>query len=195
MYYVALSPVGGDALVKPVRPLYASYLRESVYLRFQPLSDEQYLDGPIGILSTPAPFTYILDSDAINLCIEWQPGLLVIQVGLQTTRWAARRSPNPQFAGRHATATEIETFMKWEGRHIERPPQYGIIFDAWDDIVEQSFDSWQPASHQQNDVIGGVVDRLDKLYDRVPKDSDAYREQVEKWRRSDFWNMRWEDFD
>jgi hypothetical protein len=117
-------------------------------------------------------------------------------------RWAARRSPNPQFGGRSATAAEIERYAEWEEswekqHYLVQPPQYGLIFDAWDDNVEQSFSTWQLASELQNRTIRKVFDRLDELAKRPPRDtsSRAYGERREDWHRSDFWNMRWEDFD
>jgi hypothetical protein len=63
-----------------VRPLYERYFREEVVPRLQPLSQDQYLGGPIGIATTAARWSYVLDIEAVNWCIEWNPGLLVINV-------------------------------------------------------------------------------------------------------------------
>jgi hypothetical protein len=199
MHHIALRP-GRLALVKPVHPLYARYFREEVLPRFQPISLDQFVAGPIGISTTAARFSYVLDNEAVNWCIEWNPGLLVINVTPNSMQWAARRSPNPEFGGRSATAAERERYAEWEQswekkHHLVQPPQYGLIFDAWDDIVEQSFSGWQPASDLQSQTIRKVFDRLDGLAERLPKDTSTYGECVEEWRRSDFWRMRWEDFD
>src|SRR5262252_8795877 len=95
MYHIAVRP-SRPPLVKPLRPLYERYLREQVIPRFQPLSLDRYLDGPNGILATAARFSYVLDDEAVNWCIEWSPGLLVINVTPQAIQWGARRSPNAQ---------------------------------------------------------------------------------------------------
>jgi hypothetical protein len=200
MYHVALRPTHSP-LVKPVRPLYASYLHDEIIPRFQGLSEDQYLGGPIGILTTAARFSYVLYNEAVNWCIEWSPGLLVINVTSDSMKWAARRSPNPQFGGRSATAAEIEKYEDWEDswekQHLLPPPQYGLVFDAWDDIIEESFSNWQSTTEQQSRTVRMIFDRMDELAGRLPKDTNgrAYRELMEEWRRSDFWNMQWENFD
>jgi hypothetical protein len=102
MYHIALK-LSSPPLVKPLRPLYERYFCEEIISRFGPLSLDQYLSGPIGIATTAARFSYVLDNEAVNWCIEWLPGLLVINVTADSMHWAARRSPNPQFGGRAAT--------------------------------------------------------------------------------------------
>jgi len=197
MYHIAVR-LSGPPLVKPLRPLYERYLREQVIPRFQPLSLDQYLSGPNGIPATLARFSYVLDNEAVNWCIEWEPGLLVINVTPHAMQWAARRSPNPQFGDRSATGAEIQRYEAWgeawENEHYPvPPPQHGLIFDAWDDMIEESFSEWQSASEAQTRVIRRVFGRLDKLAEELPKDgSDS---AYEEYHRSKFWNMRWEDFD
>jgi len=193
MHHIALRP-GRVALVKPVQRLYARYFHEEVVPRFQPISVDQFVGGPIGISTTAARFSYVLDNEAVNWCIEWNPGLFVISVTQNSMHWAARRSPNPEFGGRSATAEEIERYAEWaeaweKQHHLVPPPQYGLIFDAWNDIVEQSFSDWQPASEQQNRIIRKIFDHFDNLAGGLSND------RMEICRRSDFWNMRWEDFD
>jgi hypothetical protein len=56
------------------------YFREEILPKFQPLSLDQFLAGPNGILMTAARFSYVLAGEAVSWCIEWQPGLLVINV-------------------------------------------------------------------------------------------------------------------
>jgi hypothetical protein len=201
MYHVAVR-LSSPPLVKPVRPLYERYFRAEIIPKFRPLSLDQYLGGPIGIVTSAARFAYVLDNETMNWCIEWPPGLLVIDVTSDAMQWAARRSPNPQFGERSATDAEIERYEEWEEawerEHYPVPqPQYGLIFDAWDDIVEQSFSEWQPGSKVQTQAIQKGFAHLDKLAEKLPKDTNdgAYVERLEEWRRSDFWNMRWEDFD
>src|SRR5215467_8327784 len=82
----------------------------------------------------------------------------------------------------------------WENEHYPvPPPQYGLIFDAWDDMIEESFSEWQSASEAQARVIREVISRLDKLAEELPKDPSGRAYEV--YQRSDFWNMRWDDFD
>jgi hypothetical protein len=156
MYHVAVR-LSSPPLVRPVRPLYERYFRAEIIPKFRPLSLDQYLGGPIGIVTS---------------------------------------------AARSATDAEIERYEEWEEawerEHYPVPqPQYGLIFDAWDDIVEQSFSEWQPGSKEQTQAIQKGFAHLDKLAEKLPKDTNdgAYVERLEEWRRSDFWNMRWEDFD
>ncbi len=200
MYYIATGS-SQRPMLKPVRSLYTRYLREEVIPSFQPLTVEQYLGGPIGIVHTAARFSYVLDNSAVNWCIEWRPGLLVINVTPNSMQWAARRSPDPQFGGRSATAAEIESYEKWEqaweSQHLAPPPQYGLIFDPWTDILEQSFTDWKPASEQQTLTIHKVFDWLDALAESLRGQSGGktHAEQLEEWGRSYFWTMQWRDMD
>jgi hypothetical protein len=199
VHHIALRD-GAPPLTKPVRPPYAQYLREELVPRFQPLSLDQFLGGPNGILTTAARWSYVLDGEAVNWCIEWEPGLLVVNVTSDSMHWAARRSPNPEFGGRSATAAEIEQYdawvQSWERQHpFTPPPQYGLVFDAWDDVISQSFGEWQPASESQSQTARKIFDRLDEFAHGMPREMGTYCDRIEAWRRSDFWNMRWEDFD
>jgi len=89
MHHIALRP-GRVPLVKPVRRLYACYFYEEVVPRFQPISVEHFVGGPIGISTTAARFSYVLDNEAVNWCIEWSPGLLVINVTPDSMRCRPR---------------------------------------------------------------------------------------------------------
>jgi len=156
--------------------------------------------GQLGISTTAARYSYVLDKEAVNWCIEWNPGLFVINVTQNSMHWAARQSPDPEFGGRTPSTAERERYAmwehSWEKQHpLVQAPQYGLIFDVWDDIVEESFSDWRPASELQNQTIGTIFDRLDELAQGLPKDTITYGERIEEWRRSDFWKMRWEDFD
>jgi hypothetical protein len=188
-------------LLKSVRPSYVRYLRAEIIPRFQSLSEREYLGGPVGILNTFARFSYVLDEENLYWCIEWAPGLLVIDLTPNAMRWVARRSPNPEFGGRLASKAEIESFdvweRAWEESHNEPPPQYGIIFDAWDDVMERTFTRWRSASELQVRAIRRVLDGVNELCAGLPRDSQSqlYREHIEACRRSIFWNMRWEDLD
>jgi hypothetical protein len=196
MYHIATN-VNGPPLVKQLRPLYEGYLREQVIPRFRPLPLDQYLSGPNGILTTPARFSYVLDKEAVNWCIEWSPGLLVINVTPDSMQWAARRSPDPRFGDRSASDAEIKRYEDWEEMWEKEhypvlQPQRGLISDAWNDIMEESFSEWQSASEVQTQTIRRIFNRLDKLAEELTNASD---DAYEEWRRSSFWNMRWEDFD
>jgi hypothetical protein len=98
------------------------------------------------------------------------------------------RAPIAEPGGRLATAAEIQSFEQreesWDRQHPEPPPQYGLFFDAWDDIVEQSFSAWHPAADEQSRFIRLAFHRLDELAANLPSDarSAAYHERMEAWR-------------
>jgi len=62
MYHVA-DAADAPSLLKSVRESYVSYLRAEIISRFQPLSEREYLSGPVGILNTFARFSYVLDEE------------------------------------------------------------------------------------------------------------------------------------
>lgn len=188
MYHIAMN-VNGPPLVKQLRPLYEGYLREQVIPGFRSLPLDQYLSGPNGILTTAARSSYVLDEETVNWCIEWSPGLLVINVTPDSMQWAERRSPDPRFGDRSASDAEIKRYEDWEEMWEKEhypvlPPQRGLIFDAWNDIMEESFSEWQSASEVQTQTIRRIFNRLDKLAEELTNGAsdDAY----EEWRRSSF---------
>ena len=112
----------------PLGELEADYLETVVEPLLQPLEENQYIEGAQGILRTWARFSYVLKEEHVCWCIEWSPGLLVIDFspgGIM--RWCALRSPNPEFGGRTATEDELASYD--EDRHN---PQYHLVFTAWD---------------------------------------------------------------
>jgi hypothetical protein len=106
----------------------ADYLDDVVSPLLRPLGETEYIDGPQGILQTWARYSYVLSGENILWCIEWKPGLLVIEFSpTGSMRWCALRSPNPEFSGRVATEEELKSYYE------DRPnPQYGLLFRAWD---------------------------------------------------------------
>ena len=198
MHHVAAT-ASGQTLVKPLLPAYARYLREEVYPRLQPLSDSEYLNGPAGILNTLARFSYVIDGGRIFWCVEWRPGLLAIDLTPGGMRWAARRSPDPEFGGRRAASSELQRYdawqRAWQSEHREQPPQYGLIFDAWDDTVAQSFSAWQAASEAQHRIFRDALDALNTLTATLLHSPRSCERYMEMCRHSFFWNMQWNDFD
>jgi len=69
----------------------------------------------------------------------------------------------------------------------------GLVFDARDDVVFETLLEWQPAAEFEIEAIRRAFNYLDELTAAMPRDAGAYGERMQAWRRSDFWNMRWED--
>ncbi len=119
------------------------FLRKVVFPTMQPLSSEEYINGPAAILSTAARHSYVLHNNDVYWCVEWQPGLLVICFAPDgSMKWTAARSSNPRFGGRKATDAEIAAFDE-----DAYDPQYHLIFDGWDEqFEERDRERWEPAS-------------------------------------------------
>ena len=84
----------------PVSDSDAAYLRQAA-THLKPLSDKEYITGPAVILHTMAKYSYVLDSNELYWCIEWDPGLLIVKmVPDKKMEWVALRSPVPNFGGR-----------------------------------------------------------------------------------------------
>jgi hypothetical protein len=112
----------------PVADGDAAYLRQATaYLK--PLTDEQYITDPVGILQTMARYSYVLDGDALYWCIEWEPGLLIVKMAAEAElQWVALRSPVPNFAGREPLPEDGDP----SENEVDDNPQYNLIFASWD---------------------------------------------------------------
>jgi hypothetical protein len=123
------TPMVGD-----VAPELQAFLREQALPALEPLSPEQYCEGPLAVLNTMARASYVLTDDAVLWCIEWEPGLVVLRVARDgEMSWAAMRSPVPHFAGREPTPEDLAA--DW---HEDDPDScYSLVFDAWDAQFEE----------------------------------------------------------
>ena len=129
--------------VGPVPPKSAAFLQRATG-SLQPLSDEDYLNGPDVFLATAARSSYVLHGEDVYWCVEWQPGLIVVRFTPGgRMEWVALRSPIPDFGGREADPAEVEAFDEdaWN-------PHYDLVFDAWDaqfDAQNREWGSFTPA--------------------------------------------------
>lgn len=172
----------------PVAEREAEYLhRASTHL--QPLSDEEYMTGPAGILSGLAKSSYVLDGSTLYWCVEWEPGLIIVQMRPNhEMQWVALRSPSPDFAGREPLPVD----GKIEDYDPDENPQYDLIFTPWDaqyDAEYRKFGSFLPADE---DVLQRFSDALrhanelgSAMQKRFSNDTSKWyqncRRNIEKW--------------
>ena len=142
MKYIIFSEEGEKPFMRShsLRSSSETYLRETVLPVVRPISDEEYLDGPAKILSTFAPYSYVLDDEVVYWCAEWGTGLVVVRFAPdKSLAQAELRSPNPEFGGRVATDEEIENFDEDAENH-----QYKLVFDAWDaQFDDEELQEWE----------------------------------------------------
>lgn len=174
----------GDGDSEDESLLYAAPLAraEEAYLHrvkktLRPLSHEEYMEGPAVILQTAAKYSYILDRDTVLWCIEWAPGLIVVQFtpggGLA---WTAIRSPVPDFGGREATPAEVAAFDSEADN-----PQYNLIYDPWDaqfDVEDREAKEFVLAS---DDIATRYDDALAVVNDLAETMQDRYADEFELW--------------
>jgi hypothetical protein len=160
----------------PVPEEDASYLRQ-VVTTLRPLSDKEYLNGPVVCLETMAKYSYVLDGNDLYWLVEWEPGLLVVRFRPDgTMAWTAARSPVPDFGGREASEAEIDAYDE------DAPnPQYNLIFDPLDtqleaeDLADCGF---VPADDDINTRFDNATDHVNDLSDSFEEMSSKERE---KW--------------
>lgn len=143
-----------------------------------PLSDNEYLFGPAAILQTPACYSYVLSDDCVYWCVQWNPGFVCISFSPRgEMKWAAMRSPNPEFGGRVATDEEIEAFDE----QVENP-QYNLVYRAWDaQFDEERQTSWHPATQEQRSLFEAAIARVNKLSEQINEPATADKSAHEKW--------------
>jgi len=134
-------------------------------------------------------------------CIEWTPGLLVIDLTPGAMQWAARRSPNPEFGGRRASKAEIQNFDAWElpgkrattSRH-RNMGSFSTPGMMWSSEASPVGTPLLSSKYGQSVVSWTASTSYAQDYPEISQ-SQPYREHIEACRRSIFWNMRWEDLD
>jgi hypothetical protein len=187
-HYLIFLPGNEDvlALSRALGKLESDYLKRMVSPLLRPLAEAEYVQGPIGILHTFARYSYVLAGRNILWCVEWGPGLLVLEFSRRgSMRWCALRSPNPEFGGRVASEEELK------GYDEDHPnPQYNLVFTAWDARMDPDRrGGWTPATAYEitcweramarPNTVGREIARLSKeeqegLLARC-KDSDIWR--------------------
>ncbi|KIQ06333.1 MULTISPECIES: hypothetical protein [Pseudomonas] len=164
----------------PVAPEDAGYLTRCVIPHLQPLSDEEYLDGPAAILQTGARYSYILSAGAIYWCVEWQPGLVVVRFSPDTSMaWVALRSPVPDFAGR--VALEVDTAHYDEDAEDH---QYNLVFRSWDAQFDEDHrvrGAFEPASASEEASFNAAIRHANRLSNQDHSNDMERRDRLERF--------------
>ncbi|QDU94909.1 hypothetical protein [Lignipirellula cremea] len=173
--------------VGPVPPENAAYLRR-LKAELKPLSEEDYIQGPLAILHTMARYSYVLDGQDLYWCVEWEPGLLVIRFSPgQEMTWTAIRSPVPDFGGREPSDADLEEYDE-QADNL----QYDLVFDAWDAEIDEELregGGFAPAPDDVQTRFENAVARANELCEikeeRVGNDYDAWFDRclnnLERW--------------
>jgi hypothetical protein len=170
----------------PVADDDAAYLRAAA-AHLKPLTDEEYLTGPAGVLHTMAKYSYVLEGSELYWCVEWDPGLLIIKMSPDAEmEWAAIRSPVPEFGGRDPLPEDDEEY------DLDDNPQYNLIFTPWDaqyDEDEREWGSFIPADAEVQTRFEAALARANSLSSVLESRYAGDREQwlqlcnenLEKW--------------
>jgi hypothetical protein len=157
----------------------ADYLREVVLPRLRPLSEEDYVNGPLAILGSGAHLSYVLAGSDVYWCVEWNPGLLVIRFSADgSMSWCALRSPVPDFGGRAATGEELDAYDEDEPN-----PQYNLVFDAWDPQLDPDLrDGWTTASGDESRRWKAAMAQAERFGAAMGELSEKDPEAYDRWR-------------
>jgi hypothetical protein len=175
------APVLSLALCK----LESDYLENVVSPLLRPLAEAHYIEGPQGILQTLARYSYVLVGKNVLWCVEWKPGLLVIEFSPNgSIRWCALRSPIPEFGGRVATEEELSSYDE------DRPnPQYDLVFTAWDaQVGADCRDAWTRATADEIACWEGAMARANWIGRQTSTFSAEEQEALlGRCKESDIW--------
>jgi hypothetical protein len=169
----------------PVEEGDAAYLRQATE-HLRPLSDEEYMTGPAGVLQTFAKSSYVLDGDALYWCVEWEPGLLVIRMEPgKELQWVALRSPVPNFGGREPHPDDDPDYDEDDN------PQYSLIFDPWDAQFDVEYREWKqfvPAGAEvearfENALarVNGLAEVMRSRFDNDDTWLERCKQNIESW--------------
>ncbi|SHM07017.1 hypothetical protein [Phytopseudomonas punonensis] len=161
----------------PVAPHDADYFTRGVIPHLQPLSDEEYLDGPAAILQTGARYSYLLSGEDLYWCVEWQPGLVVVKFSPDASMaWTALRSPVPNFGGR--VALEVDTLQYDED---EENHQYNLVFRSWDAQFDEDHRAWgafEPASPSEEAAFNAAIKHANMLSKQDQCNDEKHRDRL-----------------
>ncbi|TWE01952.1 hypothetical protein FB481_1101 [Pseudomonas sp. AG1028] len=161
----------------PVAPQDADYFTRGVIPHLQPLSEEEYLDGPAAILHTGARYSYLLSGEDIYWCVEWEPGLVVVRFSPDSSMaWAALRSPVPNFGGRVALEVDTAQYDEDEENH-----QYNLVFRSWDAQLNEDHRVWgafEAALPGEEAVFNAAIRYANRLSNQHQCDEQVHRERL-----------------
>lgn len=171
--------VDDDMLHGDVADRQQEFLRDVVTPALQPLTGEDYKNGPAAILQTMARYSYVLDGGAVWWCVEWDPALLVVRFSADgTMQWAAVEGPSP-------------TVDDDEGHD---DPRHKLVFDAWDAQFDEQPREWggfSPAPPELEDrweaAMAHVNQLADELIDELGDDEEAFEAWRQRCVASEFW--------
>jgi len=172
----------------PVGEPEAEYLRNTVVPALQPLHQADYIEGAQGILTTMARHSYVLWRECVYWCIEWNPGLLIIEFSPPGDfRWCAFRSPNPEFGGRAATEKELDQYDE-----DARNPQYNMVFTAWDAQTDEYWrQGWSRISSIDQQAWISAMRRATEIETETSALSESEREALlRRCKLSAIWHGR-----
>jgi hypothetical protein len=155
------------------------YLLRGIVPALRPLSDDEYLNGPIVILNTLARYSYVLVNRDVFWCVEWEPGLIVVRFSPNgAMAWAAFRSQVPEFGRRTPTAEDLKFASELDPDADN--PQYNLVFDAWDaqfEEDEREYRDFEPASADERARWEAALAHAIALGERVAQLTSAERAQ------------------
>jgi hypothetical protein len=166
--YVIFVEDDGDGVMQtaPLAPGDADYFLGGILPALNPLSDDEYMNGPAALLHTLAKSSYVLHATSVYWCVEWSPGLVVVRFSPDgTMAWAAFRSPNPRFGGREPLEIDLRDYDEDDTNH-----QYNLVFDAWDSQFEddmRQFHGFEPAAAKTVEVYEAAFRHANALGERL----------------------------
>lgn len=160
------------AMTRTVPKKDAAYLKKTVVPKMRALSDDEYLYGPGAILQTPAKYSYILDGKAVYWCVDWAPGLLVLQFSVDG-------------------AMKFAALRRIDSDEEDGESQYNLIYDAWDaQFEEETGPGWAAAAPADLKAHAAALHHSGTLHERVYKEclpKKSYDSYFKKCEKSPIW--------
>ncbi|MBB5959563.1 hypothetical protein FHS29_006184 [Saccharothrix tamanrassetensis] len=185
--------VDDEVWASPVDAPELAYVHAEIDPALRDLSDEDYLTGVAAIRHTAAPAGLLLVDDRVLTCVEWQPGLLVIEsTPGPTLRRAVLESPAPGFGGVPVDAGALAAYHADPTRQARREHQYNLVFTPWDAALDlDGRDGWSPITDDARSRFTAATAHLDALNARVTaltSDPADYERWITASQATPIWN-------
>ncbi len=165
--------LGEGLIYKKVSPNVRKFIDNELLPRMKPLSAEKYWKEFAVYMMSAARQSYILHGDRCYWCIDcvhvvemWEKGFRYAEVADLRPEEDEDENPLMDLMNAMGSGKDAKKAMaNFEKKMKNRPedPVYDMVFDSWDDIMEDRTDVWKRASSS----IENMVDRCNKYSEKV----------------------------
>ena len=135
-----------ELVKKPLSASVLRYLQDVIDPQFAVISEEDYWRNHAKWMMTAVRSSYFMHGGAAHWALEMEP-------------FAVLRFTNG--------TVEVVEVPKLDSDEVDDDPQYDMIFDSWDDVMEGETNNWTACTEEDGEVIADCMDWTNDLHTRM----------------------------